>query len=442
MFTLTNPSAVTFPRFNADNSVSALNAADFRTAIGAGTGGGSVTSVGGTGTVNGLTLSGTVTTSGSLTLGGTLGSIANSALTNSSISIGGTSISLGGSSSTLANDITVNEITVGRGLNNDLSNVAVGYRVLRATTYEAQANTGVGSGALDVLTSGTYNTGIGNSALSNNLTGSYNTALGAQTLATMTAGSYNTAVGVDALGYAPLTSTHNYNTAVGYRALFSYNVGQQENTAVGANALAASYNIRNTAVGRNAGLELTTGLQNQFFGFNSGAEVTTGSYNVIIGTYGGNTATLDMRTSDNFVVISDGQQNVRLWFNSSGYPFFRSVNSGAGNSTLKWNSTTKEVTYDTSSARYKDNIRDSIYGLSHVMQMRSAQFEYKDSGRSDVGLIAEELDLIVPELVGKNEDAQPESVYYDRMVSVLVKAIQEQQAQIESLTARLNAANL
>jgi hypothetical protein len=37
MFTLTNPSAVTFPRFNADNSVTALSAANFRTAIGAGT---------------------------------------------------------------------------------------------------------------------------------------------------------------------------------------------------------------------------------------------------------------------------------------------------------------------------------------------------------------------------------------------------------------------
>jgi hypothetical protein len=37
MFTLTNPSAITFPQFNADNSVSALSAANFRTAIGAGT---------------------------------------------------------------------------------------------------------------------------------------------------------------------------------------------------------------------------------------------------------------------------------------------------------------------------------------------------------------------------------------------------------------------
>ena len=74
LFTITNPSAITFPRFNADNTVSSLSAADFRTAIGAGTGNGNgtVTSVGGTGTVSGLSLSGTVTTSGNLTLGGTL----------------------------------------------------------------------------------------------------------------------------------------------------------------------------------------------------------------------------------------------------------------------------------------------------------------------------------------------------------------------------------
>jgi hypothetical protein len=44
-FDLANPSAITFPRINADNTVDALSAANFRTAIGAGTGSGSVTSV-------------------------------------------------------------------------------------------------------------------------------------------------------------------------------------------------------------------------------------------------------------------------------------------------------------------------------------------------------------------------------------------------------------
>lgn len=75
LFTLSNPGAIRFPRLNADNTVSALSDSDFRTAIGAGTGSGTVTSVGGTGTVNGITLTGTVTSSGSLTLGGTLSGV-------------------------------------------------------------------------------------------------------------------------------------------------------------------------------------------------------------------------------------------------------------------------------------------------------------------------------------------------------------------------------
>jgi hypothetical protein len=47
LFTITNPSAITFPRFNVNNTVDALDAASFRTAIGAGTGNGTVLAVGG-----------------------------------------------------------------------------------------------------------------------------------------------------------------------------------------------------------------------------------------------------------------------------------------------------------------------------------------------------------------------------------------------------------
>jgi len=73
VFTITNPSAITFPRFNANNTVSALDAADFRTAIGAGTGGGSVSSVDVSGGTTGLTTSGgPITSSGTITFAGTL----------------------------------------------------------------------------------------------------------------------------------------------------------------------------------------------------------------------------------------------------------------------------------------------------------------------------------------------------------------------------------
>ncbi len=197
----------------------------------------------------------------------------------------------------------------------------------------------------------------------------------------------------------------------------------------------------NAFFGQGAGVGLTTGVANTFIGRASGEDMTTGSYNTILGRFSGNGGLLgDIRTLSNNIVLSDGVGTARMfWKSASNTWFFETLASGAGTNAIKWSTLTGAVTYDTSSARYKDNIRDSVYGLSHVMQMRSAQFEYKDTGRSDVGLIAEELDPIIPELVGKNKDGEPDSVSYDRMVSVLVKAIQEQQAIITSQATDIEA---
>jgi hypothetical protein len=107
LFTITNPGAVTFPRFNADNTVSSLDAASFRTAIGAGTGGGTVSSVSGTGTVNGISLSGTVTSSGSLTLGGTLSGVNLTTQVTGTLPVGN-----GG---TGAASLTANNVILGNG---------------------------------------------------------------------------------------------------------------------------------------------------------------------------------------------------------------------------------------------------------------------------------------------------------------------------------------
>jgi hypothetical protein len=112
LFTLANPSAITFIRVNADNTVSTLDAATFRTAIGAGVG--SVTSVTGTGTASGLSLSGTVTSSGNITLSGTVNALA----------AGTYSINISGNATTATTASTANALNTGN--NYQMNSLGVG----------------------------------------------------------------------------------------------------------------------------------------------------------------------------------------------------------------------------------------------------------------------------------------------------------------------------
>jgi len=125
-----------------------------------------------------------------------------------------------------------------------------------------------------------------------------------------------------------------------------------------------------------------------------------------------------------------------LYFNAT--PKVLGIGTGAGTNAMKYDTGNNQWTYDTSSIRYKDNVRDSSYGLTAVNALQARQFSYKDSGREDVGFIAEELVNVVPELVTKNADQQPDAVSYDRLTAVLCKAIQELSAKVEALEAIVN----
>ena len=60
----------------------------------------------------------------------------------------------------------------------------------------------------------------------------------------------------------------------------------------------------------------TTGTFNAFYGRSSGSAVTTGTKNSIIGSYNGNQNGLDLRTSSNNIVLSDGDGNFQLYYSS------------------------------------------------------------------------------------------------------------------------------
>ena len=88
---------------------------------------------------------------------------------------------------------------------------------------------------------------------------------------------------------------------------------------------------------------------------------------------------------------------------------------------------------ENSSIRYKDNIETVKYGLDKVLQMRGVTYTKKDTGLKEIGLIAEELNEILPEVVLKNEEGEPDSVSYGRITAVLIEAIKDLKKEIEEL---------
>lgn len=100
---------------------------------------------------------------------------------------------------------------------------------------------------------------------------------------------------------------------------------------------------------------------------------------------------------------------------------------------------------ETSDARYKTNVATIGNALATVQQLRGVSYDWKRNEfpdmnfkqGKDLGLIAQEVEKVLPELV--NTDAKGfKSVQYSHLVSVLVEAIKEQQKQIEALKAQVS----
>jgi hypothetical protein len=80
-----------------------------------------------------------------------------------------------------------------------------------------------------------------------------------------------------------------------------------------------------------------------------------------------------------------------------------------------------------SSIAHKTNVKTYENALETVKKLRGVSFNWKDSGKPSVGLIAEEVDEVIPEVVAHN-DKDATGVNYDSLVGVLVEAVKEQDA--------------
>ncbi|MFZ4600443.1 MAG: tail fiber domain-containing protein, partial [Terrimicrobiaceae bacterium] len=104
-----------------------------------------------------------------------------------------------------------------------------------------------------------------------------------------------------------------------------------------------------------------------------------------------------------------------------------------------------------SDQRLKENIRDLDDGLNVVMALKPRKFDWKEGKGANIknarGFIAQEFEQVLPDMIEEWLDPAPEGeepykAVNANLIPTLIKAIQEQQAIIESLKARLDAANL
>jgi hypothetical protein len=97
----------------------------------------------------------------------------------------------------------------------------------------------------------------------------------------------------------------------------------------------------------------------------------------------------------------------------------------------------------TSSLKYKTDIQDATFGIADVLKLRAVTYKGKgtfDGDKEFAGLIAEEVhNSGLTQFVQYADDGSPDALNYGNMVSLCIKAIQEQQALITQLTARITA---
>jgi len=107
--------------------------------------------------------------------------------------------------------------------------------------------------------------------------------------------------------------------------------------------------------------------------------------------------------------------------------------SGSGAGSVSFNTTSDE--------RLKENIVTTSNKLEKIKQIQVRDFNYIGKDVTTTGLIAQELNTIIPDVVREgSEDAtkDPWGIDYGKLTPYLIKAIQEQQAQIEALQSEIN----
>jgi len=110
----------------------------------------------------------------------------------------------------------------------------------------------------------------------------------------------------------------------------------------------------------------------------------------------------------------------------------------AAGTTVEYDNATGQMGPMVSSLRFKTNISDLELDSSKIYELKAKSFNYKSNpdGQKQIGYIAEEVDLLYPELVPKDITEEPYSVRYQLLTVLLVEEIKKLKQRIEVLESQ------
>ena len=87
----------------------------------------------------------------------------------------------------------------------------------------------------------------------------------------------------------------------------------------------------------------------------------------------------------------------------------------------------------TSDINLKTNIHPIFDPIEKIMQINGVTFDWKEDSRPSAGIIAQEVEKVLPELVS---DTNPKTVNYNGLIGLLIEGMKAQQRQIEELKSK------
>ncbi len=378
----------------------------------------------------------------------------------------------------------------GTGFNNTIgSDNSFFGRVSGVNNTGGSNNTFIGSRSGFSNSTGFENTFVGQGAGENNSTASRNAFLGAGAGFSNNLGARNTFVGNTA-GWA--NTSGNDNAFFGYQAGLG-NTTAGSNAFFGTSAGRANTADGNSFFGSSAGFANTTGIDNAFFGLVAGWQNTTGSSNTLIGTRAGANSTVGNNnvfigsgagnpntstqvsnsiaigtgvtvSTSNTIVLGTTVQSTQIFggvragiFNGLASVsaldvvnspagggvvapnlYIRSFAQGGSGIHLCWKAAADGIpgnvitncTSPFSEGTLKQGIEPFTLGLSIIERLKPVAFKWKADGSSDVGLNAEDVELVAPDFVTRNVKGEAEGVKEHSLNVVFINAFKEQQEQI------------